>query len=315
MRHAVVFGGLWMTLLIAAARLALAADQPIRDAIDAQVQAAWQREKIEPAPLADDATFLRRIYIDVVGTIPTHDEALSFLDDEDPAKRSKLIDRLLDDPRYGDHQADLWDVLLFGRYPATSDVRIRPSFQRWLREQFANNVSYRELVRALVRGEGNSVDDGAPMYLAQHARRPEDASQAIAQTFLGVQLQCARCHDHPFEKWSQRDFYGMAAFLARIEVVPLGKNGQESKFAIGERSRGEVLFSGPAKDQTPGKKGEPIQAKFLRGDTLTEPELTADVQDPKNFPSNAMPPAPRFSRKNALADWMTQPDNVYLAKG
>lgn len=305
---------LWLVISLMVSASGQAAETSLRQVIDEQIETAWNAQKIEPAQPADDAAFLRRIYLDIVGVIPTHDEAATFLDDKDPEKRSKLIDRLLDDPRYAMHQADIWDVILFTRNPDSNEVRIRPSFQHWLREQFAQNVSYRDLVNKLIRGEGNSVDDGAPMYLAQFARRPEDASQTITQTFLGVQLQCARCHDHPFEKWTQRDFYGMAAFMARTEVVSLGKNGQEPKYAVGERNRGDILFSGPAKDQTPGKKGEPIMAKFLQGDSLKEPEIPADVQDPRNFPSNVVPASPRFSRRNALADWMTQPDNAYLAK-
>ena len=99
------------------------------------------------------------------------------------------------------------------------------------------------------------------MYYLQYRNQPEDLNEVVTQTFLGVQLQCARCHDHPFEDWKQIEFYGMAAFFARLEVVTVGKKDNVTMYAIGEKNTGDVLFTGPAKDQEPGKKGEPDQAE------------------------------------------------------
>ena len=113
----------------------------------------------------------------------------------------------------------------------------------------------------MLRAEGNTVEQGAPMYLLQYERRPEDAAVAVSQTFLGVQLQCARCHDHPFEPWKQRDFFGMAAFFARLVRVQAGKEEMDDKLFVAESNIGEVKFTGPAKDAKPGKKGEPIKPK------------------------------------------------------
>jgi hypothetical protein len=290
------------------------AEQRLRDVIDAEVQAAWKEHDVEHAPPADDATFLRRVYLDLCGTIPSYEEAKAFLDDDAKDKREKLIDRLLDDPRYALHQGDVWDMVLFGRDPPGFDAKDRDGFQRWIREQFAKNTPYDEIVRRLLRAEGNTVEDGAPMYLIQYKNKPEDASVAITQTFLGVQLQCARCHDHPYESWSQLDFYGMAAFLARLEVVTVGKKGKDSMLAVGEKNLGDVLFTGPAAEQEPGQKGEPVKAKFLLGEVLQEPELPEDFEEPRRFPSGKMPPEPKFSRKNSLADWITSPDNPYFAR-
>jgi hypothetical protein len=290
------------------------AAEPLRDIIDRQIQAAWAREKVTPAPLASDAEFLRRVYLDLTGIIPTAEEAKAFLDDTSADKRAKLIDRLLDHPRYALHQADEWDMVLFGRNPPGYETYRRPTFQRWLQEQFAKNVPYDKWVTDILKAEGTTVDNGPPWFLAQYDRQPEDAAEKITQTFLGVQLQCARCHDHPFETWKQVDFYGMAAFLARLQVVQFDKKNNELKAMIGEKNSGEVLFTGPASMQTPGKKGEPIKPKFLQGTALEEPERPKDMKEERGLPSGKVPPKPLFSRKDKLAEWVTARENPYFAR-
>lgn len=298
--------------LVFAASASRGEEPPLRQVIDAEVQAAWQREKISPAALSSDAEFLRRVSLDLVGVIPTYDETVAFLDSKDADRRTRLIDRLLADPRFAQHQADVWDLILFGRNPPGFDTDKRDGFQAWLRKQFAQNVPYNVWVRELLRAEGNSVDNGA-LYYVQYRNAPEDASEAISQTFLGVQLHCARCHDHPVEDWKQRDFYGMAAFLARLEVVSVGKKDNLTMYAIGERNLGDIQFTGPAKDQQPGKKGEPVPPKFLQGQALVEPALPTGFKEAR-FEANKVPPPPRFSRKDQLADWITKPDNPYFAR-
>lgn len=289
-----------------------AAELPLRQFIDAEVRAAWQRQKITPASASNDAEFLRRVCLDLIGVIPTYEETVAFLDSKDPTKREQLIDRLLADPRFAQHQADVWDLILFGRNPPGYDTQRREGFQTWLKRQFENNVPYDVWVRELLKALGTSAE-GSALYYAQYNRAPEDASEAISQTFLGVQLQCARCHNHPYEKWKQRDFYGMAAFLARLEVVTVGKKGNETIYAIGERSSGDIQFTGRAKDAQPGKKGEPVKPKFLLGEALDEPALPAGFKEEK-FAANKVPPPPRFSRKDPLADWITRADNPFFAR-
>jgi Protein of unknown function (DUF1549)/Protein of unknown function (DUF1553) len=290
------------------------ADGPaLRDVIDAEVAAVWKQEKVEPAPPADDAAFLRRIYLDLCGVIPTYEEAKAFLDDTAPDKRAKLIDKLMDDPRYARHQADVWDMVFFGRNPPGYQTDQRDQFIEWLRDQFAKDTGYDKICHAMLSAKGNSVDDGAPMYLVQYKKEPADAAVAITQTFLSVQLQCARCHDHPFEKWKQLDFYGMAAFLSRLDVIEVGKKDKTTKWAIAEKSTGELMYSGPAKDQKAGQKGEPVAPKFLAGDVLKEPELPKDFKEVE-FKNGKEPPPPKFSRKDALADWVTAKDNPYFAR-
>jgi hypothetical protein len=291
-----------------------AADEPLRDVIDRELSAAWAKEKVVPAAPADDAEFLRRIYLDLCGDMPTYDETIAFLDDKSTDKRSALIDRLLDDPRYAQHLADQWDLLLFSRNPPGYDTDKRDGIQAWLKKQFAENVPYDEVARALLKAEGNSLDDGPPVFYMQYKGQPEDATEAITQIFLGVQLQCARCHDHPFETWKQVDFYGMAAFVSRLDVVTVGKDKQLTKYAIGEKSTGDILFTGPAKDQKPGQKGAPIRPRFLHGAELKEPVLPTSFKPVDKFPANKMPEPPPYSRKDQLAEWITADDNPYFAR-
>lgn len=286
----------------------------LRVEIDRHIEQAWRDHDVQPAERASDAEFQRRLYLDLLGMIPADHEAVAFLDDSDSAKRQKLIDRLLNDPRFARHQTEVWDQVLFGRNPPGYGTDRREGFQSWLRKQFEQNTPYDQWVKAILVAEGNSVDDGAPMFLVQYRNQPEDATEAVTQKFLGVQLQCARCHDHPFESWTQLDFYGMAAFFARLQVVEVGKKNNLAMYAIGEKNRGDVLFTGPVTEQEVGKKGEPVKPKFLQGEPLQEPELPADFREDRSFPNGKMPTQPQFSRKDQLANWIVRNDNPYFAR-
>ena len=290
------------------------ADEPLlRDIVDAEMQKGWSEQKLSPAVVSTDAEFLRRIYLDLTGVIPKFDEATAFLDDPSADKRAKLIEQLLADPRFAKHQADLWDVILFTRNPPGFDADKREGIQRWLRKQFEENKPYDEMVRALLKAEGNSIDEGPATYYVQYRNQPEDMNEAVSQTFLGVQLQCARCHDHPFETWKQVDFYGMAAFLSRVQIVSVGKKDNLTKYVVAEKNTGDILFTGSVKEQMVGKKGDPVKPKFLLGGPLEEPPLPEGYKEVK-FEENKEPAKPMFSRKDQLADWITRPENPYFAK-
>jgi len=308
------------TLLLAAiactlchqARPAQAEETPLRQMINAEVRAAWEKENLTPAGPADDTAFLRRIYLDLCGTVPTFEEAAAFLKDSDADKRAKLIDRLLDDPRYAEHQADVWDLLFFGRHPADSElVNRRDGFQKWLREKFAKNEPYDRWARELLMAEGPTYE-GPTMFYAQYRGHAEDATEAISRIFLGTQLQCARCHDHPFDKWKQTDFYGMTGFFVRLTYIDTNNAGKRH-YIVAEKSSGDVMFTGSAKDQQPGKKGEPVAPRFLGGDQLEEPPLPAGFKEPE-LKGAKTAPKPLFSRKQKFAEWATAADNPYFAK-
>lgn len=287
----------------------------LRQVIDTQVQAAWEKEKLKPAPLADDATFLRRVHLDLLGTIPTHDEARQFLDDPDAQKRDKLITRLLADPRFARQQATLWDLTVFGRTPPNPDAtRNRTRFKDWLTEKFERNEPFDRWVRALLVAE----EEGSELFYVAFNNRPEDLTEAFSRIFLGTQIQCARCHDHPYTDLSQKDFYGMAGFFVRLVVLDQGSSGsgekQVKKYKIGEKGSGDVLFAGNMKEAKPGKKGEPVKPAFLRGGPLTEPPLPAGFKEPEFKAGTKSLPKPEFSRKEKLAEWATTPANPFFAR-
>ncbi len=307
--------GFTLAVVVGVRATAQAAELPLRQVIDAQVQAAWKQGKLKPAAKADDAIFLRRVQLDLLGTIPTHDEARAFLDDPDSLKRDKLIARLLDDPRFATHQASLWDLTLFGRQPPNPDTtRNRTAFREWLNGKFAKNEPLDRWVRALLLAE----EEGSELFYAAYSNKPEDLTEAFSRIFLGTQLQCARCHDHPYTDLKQRDFYGMAGFFVRLVVLDQGSSGsgekQAKKFKIGEKGSGDVLFAGNMKDAKPGKKGEPVKPAFLRGGALAEPSVPVGFKEPEFKSGTKSMPKPEFSRKEKLAEWATAPANPFFAR-
>ncbi|TXT28237.1 MAG: hypothetical protein FD138_2627 [Planctomycetota bacterium] len=272
----------------------LLAAPPLREVIDSQIQSAWEHEKITPTGPASDAEFLRRVSLDIVGVIPTHDETVAFLADPSPDKRRQLIDRLLDDPRYARHMAELWDVLLFTRNPPGSEADKRDGIQTWLRQRFTDNTPYDKLVRDLLKAEGNSVEQGPPLYFVQYRQRPEDMTEAITQTFLGVQLQCARCHNHPFELWTQQDFYGMAAFLARLQIVSAGKADNQTKYMVAEKSTGDNFWSPPRRSTN---RRSPTDSKRLRSSRRTSRPPHRCSRARISLPSGSLARTTRTSRE------------------
>jgi len=289
--------------------------QSLRQLIDTQVRAGWDRENLKGEAQADDATFLRRVYLDLVGTIPTHDEARQFLEDKDAGKRATLVERLLADSRFAQQQATLWDLLLFSRNPPNSEAtRKRDGFRQWLTAKFSANVPVDRWVRELLLAE----EDGSELFYVQFQNKPEDLTEAFSRIFLGTQLQCARCHDHPNADLEQKDFYGMAGFFVRLVTLPQATEGtgdkQTKRYRIGEKATGEVLFAGNMKELKPGNKGEPVKPKFLGGDPLDEPPPPKDFKEPEVKTGTKSLPKPAFSRKEKLAEWTTAATNPFFAR-
>jgi hypothetical protein len=297
--------------LLLSASLSFAQDKPLRQVIDAEIKAGWQKESIAPAGRSSDSVFLRRVYLDLVGVIPSYEETTAFLKDADPAKRSKVIDKLLADPRCATQQAHYWDLVLFGRHPQNVfDTRKHDNFTRWMAAQFAKNEPYDRIVKNILTGE----QEGAEMFYVQYRNAPEEAATAVARVFLGTQLQCARCHDHPFEHWTQKDFFGMTGFFVRLVVTDNGGPEGKRKFKINEKSTGDVLFAGSVKELKPGQKGEPIKPRFLGSkEDLKEPALPKDFKEPV-IKAKMEYPKPAFSRKDKLAEWVVAKENPYFAR-
>lgn len=300
-------------------------DAALRDVIDREIKARWAKEKITPPPKAEDSTFLRRIYLDLVGMIPTYEDTIEFLKDTDPKKREKLIDKLLADPRFARQQSHAWDLAMLGRknklVEGTTGYRNRERFRQWLAKQFEANEPCDRIAAKILQAE----EDGSQLFFAAN-RGTDEMVTSVSRFFLATQIQCAKCHDHPFESWTQKDYHGMAGFFVRTMVVEVpGKpevtNQKGKQYRVGERTLGEVTFTIPAPIQKPGEKpgkkdkkdAIPIPPKFLNGGNLAEPEPPKDFVEPK-LKANELPPKPAFSRREKFIGWMISKDNPFFAK-
>ena len=216
--------------------------------------------------------------------MPTPDETRSFLDDASPDKREQLIDRLLDRPEYADFWANKWADLLRPN-PYRVGMKAVWMLDAWLRDAFRNNKPYDQFVRELVTARGSTWRNGATVIFRDRPQTVEIGS-SISQLFLGVRLECAKCHHHPFEVWSQDDFYGFASFFARV-----GHHGGLSPPISGGE---ELVFTKRTGQLNHGRTGEAVAPKTLTGSPLTL--------------------GPEDDPREVLADWMTDESNPYFAK-
>ncbi len=234
---------------------------------------------IPPSEPGNDATFLRRVFLDVIGTLPTADEARAFLNDQAPDKRAKLIDFLLQRPEYADYWAMKWSDLL-----RADKLKITPQgtvgLTRWLRKQFTTNRPYDEMVREILTAQGPVQTEG-PAAFFKTLDQPEIASRSISQLFLGVRIECAQCHHHPSERWSQDDYAGLAGFFTGVTIKKLPEGTDAIVAKLGTDSKHP-------------RTGELVAARPLGAKSSD----FANVTD----------------RRVVLASWMTAPDNRFFAR-
>jgi hypothetical protein len=188
-------------------------------AIDAKLDAEWQKRGITPSAAVDDARFARRATIDIAGTLPSEERVSAFLADGSKDKRAKLVDELLASPAYADHWTAYWDEELMGTVRRGN--LDRAAFRAWLHGAFERNVPWDELTRSLLTASGENRVDGAVNYFLRFQDSPQDLAGSASRTFLGVQIQCAQCHDHKTEAWKQTDFQKFAAAFMRAQMLPL----------------------------------------------------------------------------------------------
>jgi hypothetical protein len=257
------------------------AESFVRTFVDRHVLDGLVALRLPPSPVCDDATFIRRVTLDIAGRLPTLEETERFLADADATKRERLIDTLLAGPDYPDHFAMKWSAIL--RNKRTNDDLHRHGsyrFHDWIRRQIDDNVPYSEIVRGVLAASGEAGDNPAVIWFRQVSdvnQQVEDASQL----FLGLRLQCARCHHHPFESWGTEDYFQLAAFFSRVGRKPGLQPGEDRIF----HQRGVAEAAGP--------KGT-HRAAVLGGG----PAPLAVDDDPRT----------------ALVDWLTTPDNPYFAR-
>lgn len=277
---------------------------PRHNFIDDQVYAKLQRLGIRPSEIVSDEVFLRRVHVDLIGRFPSAAEARRFLESKDSDKRSKLVDGLLERPEYVDHWSGYWADLLRPN-PYRVGIKAVLNYDNWIREQFRENVSYDRFVRRLVTAKGSTWQNGAAT-LYRDRRSPDEVATMVSQLFLGIRLECAKCHHHPFERWSQKDFYQFAAYFSKVTrkgtgLSPPISGGEEivytsSKGQVQHPLTGEVLAPVPLFELA----NQDVEASSGEGVAI---EL-------KDESKPGAEPDPRVS----LADWMTSPGNDYFAQ-
>ena len=241
---------------------------PAANEIDKHVFAKQKDLQLNPAALATDEVFLRRVYLDTIGVLPTVDEARTFLDSKDPQKRAKLIDRLLDRDEYASFWALKWADVMRGS-PTTISERGVFSFHRYLVRTMAADRPMDQFARELLTGLGNTLYKPAANFY-RVSRTPEDTAEAFAQLFLGVRVQCAKCHNHPFEGITQTDYYGLSAYFAQVqfkgtkfglddEIVYL-QPGREVQHPTTRKKQDPIAFGGSSGVLAPGR-GSPGKAR------------------------------------------------------
>ena len=276
----------------------------LHEAIDQLVAAGWQAAGISPAQPADDAEFLRRTYLDLTGCIPTSMEARAFLEDPAPDKRIQLIDRLLASPECARHMSRVFDVMLMER---RADKHVpTPEWREFLRKSFAENKPWDQLAREILASDGaEAATRPAAKFLLDREGEPTLLTKDVTRLFLGMNYQCAQCHDHPLvDDYVQQHYYGIFAFLSRTYLFTDKKN--KNQVSLAEKAEGEVKFTSVF-DKT--KTEQTTGPRILEAPPVEEPKFEKG-QEYSVAPADGVRPIPKFSRRAQLAVLLPVPTNT-----
>lgn len=251
---------------------------PANNAIDHEVNRQLRKLRIAPSGRANDAEYTRRVYLDILGTLPTSDEVLEFLNDESAGKRQRMVNDLLRRPEYADIWALRWsDVLRVDRQKLGH--KNAQAYYRWIREQFASNRPFDEVARDIITASGPLANEPAGHFY-QVVAKPGERASTLSQVFLGIRIACAECHHHPFDRWSQTDFYGMAGFFQPVSPKQTSRGTllalSKTRPLVHPRSKTPVL---------PHALGQPTPDELSEGDPRVE-----------------------------LAEWLTADENPFFAR-
>lgn len=261
------------------------ASLPKLNLIDGLVWDKLRSLSLTPSAPASDATWFRRVYLDIIGRVPTPDEIRPFLADQSPDKRTRVIDQLLERPEYAEFWANKWADLLRPN-PYRVGIKAVLNYDAWIRDAFRKNKPYDQFVRELVTAQGSTWHNGA-VTLFRDRREPDEITTIVSQLFLGIRLECAKCHHHPFENYGQEDFYAFAAYFSKM-----GRKGTGISPPISGSE--EIFFTGTERPVTHPLTGDKVSPKPLYG---TAPAVTEEA-DPRE----------------SLATWITSPENPYFAR-
>ncbi|MEX2188943.1 MAG: DUF1549 domain-containing protein [Pirellulales bacterium] len=256
------------------------AQSPRRNFIDEHVLAKLSALNLPPSPPCDDATFIRRAFLDTIGVLPTAEETTEFLTDDAPDKRDRLIERLLGREEFVDYWAYKWSDLLL-----VNSGKLKPpamkAYYGWIRRSVAENKPWDTMVRELVTAQGATLENGAANFYVLH-QDPAEMSETVSMAFLGMSINCAKCHNHPLEKWTNDQYYGMANLFARVRNKNVDGDGNFIVFHAGQ--------------------GELIQP------------TTGAIQPPRPLDAQPIALDATGDRREYLARWLTAPDNPYFTR-
>jgi hypothetical protein len=293
-----MLGLAWLVAVsAAAARADEGTSTPLHERIDRTIEAALSGE---PAAPATDAEFLRRAYLDLIGMIPTADEARAFLDDPSPYKRGRLIEELLDRPEYARRLQIVFDVMLMERRP--DKYVTAAEWESYLRDAFARNVPFDQLIREILAADGSDPARRGPSKFAlDRDGEPNLLVRDIGRMFLGRDFQCAQCHDHPLVgDYKQAHYYGLFAFVSRSSVV----QNASGVAALAEKADGDVTFTSVF-DKT--KAVHKTGPRVLDGAEVAEPPV-AKGEEYWVYPADKVRSVPRHSRRSALPGRIASPE-------
>lgn len=292
----------------------LQAADPVSERIDRFVEDGYQKNRITPNPPAPDGTLVRRLYLDIIGRIPTQEEVRTFTESSDPAKRSVLIDQLLASDGYVSHWYNWWSDILRVQTGGRDDSGT--AYAEWIKKALKSNLPYDQFVKEMITAKGFVWDNGAVGYYVRDAGMPLDNMSNTAQIFLGTRLVCAQCHNHPFDKWTQKDYYQMAAYTYGVDT-DINPRSVYRKLAEQEMKAGRRLEQGEQRSMNQliddileplkygvqeterpiklpmdykyddAKPGDPVKAKTIFGDKASA------TRDPRGH----------------YAEWLTSPEN------
>ncbi|MCH2370217.1 MAG: DUF1549 domain-containing protein [Pirellulales bacterium] len=255
-------------------------DPQVNNYVDVAVDQKLKQLKYLPSDLCSDEEFIRRVYLDVIGILPSLEEVTAFAEDVDPAKRAKVVDRLLERPEYSKFWALKWgDLLRLTSGQVTNEGVYK--YYRWVERSFRENQPYDEFATELLTATGSTFSNPAANFY-RTSKDMNDCVETISQVFLGARLQCAKCHNHPFERWTQDNYYGMAAFFNRVQRT---NTKRANEMFIYVSQNGEVTQPRTQQQMKPWVPGQ------------------GDIENPNEF-----------DRRLDFASWLTKPGNPFFAK-
>ncbi len=259
---------------------------PQNSFVDQFVFARLKQLGIPPSAVCDDATFIRRATLDITGQLPTAEVARAFIADQNPNKRDALVDRLVASPGYADYFANKWSAVLRNKRRNGNDVKFTYRFHNWIRQQLDQNTPYDQFVRSVLTASGDA-ETHPPVAWFRELGSSTVQMEDTAQLFLGMRLACAKCHHHPFERWSQQDYYGFEAFFTQV-ALKVGRYNPET-------NRPDVVYL----------NGNPPQSRNPRTQELVKP--TGLGAEPLDIPAWE-------DARHSLVDWMAAKDNPFFAR-